>query len=161
MDTLMEWRLRAVDTMWQAVLEVKEKSSGPLTCLDILRPSEYQKFITDQGINAQLLSEEDITKNVTVDFERARPLAGDELFRLVFLYRAVRFRICLVLVQGVKAGHVSRWFQDDGLKQHLGNLLSPQEMEVFEAADPPQLQWVLNLLEQKILAEIRRVIAAN
>ena len=157
----MEWRLRAVDTMWQAVLEVKEKSSGPLTFLDILRPSEYQKFITDQGINAQLLSEEDITKNVTVDFERARPLAGDELFRLVFLYRAVRFRIYLVLVQGVKAGHVSRWFQDDGLKQHLGNLLSPQEMEVFEAADPPQLQWVLNLLEQKILAEIRRVIAAN
>lgn len=157
----MEWRLRAVDTMWQAVLEVKEKSSGPLTFLDILRPSEYQKFITDQGINAQLLSEEDITKNVAVDFERARPLAGDELFRLVFLYRAVRFRICLVLAQGVKAGQVSPWFQDDGLKQHLCNLLSPQEMEVFEAADPPQLQWVLNLLEQKILAEIRRVIAAN
>ena len=157
----MEWRLRAVDTMWQAVLEVKEKSSGPLTFLDILRPSEYQKFITDQRFNAQLLSDEDITKKLTVDFERARPLAGDELFRLVFLYRAVRFRICLVLVQGVEAGHVSPWFQDDGLKQHLGNLLSPQEMEVFEAADPPQLRWVLNLLEQKILAEIRRVIAAN
>ena len=157
----MEWRLRAVDTMWQAVLEVKEKTSGPLTYLDILRPSEYQGFITHQEINAQLLSKEGIAKLGTVDFERARPLAGDELFRSVFLYRAVRFRICLVLAQGVEAGHVTPWFQDDGLKQHLGNLLSPQEMEVFEVADPPQLQWVMNLLEQKILAEIRRVITAD
>jgi hypothetical protein len=147
--------------MWQAVLEVKEKTAAPLTLLDILRPGEYQNIISDQRFKSQLLSEDDIAKKTAVDFERARPLAGDELFRLVFLYKAVRLRICLVLTQSVKEGHVTPWFQDDGLKQQLGLLLSAQEMKLFEAEDSPQLQWVMNILEQKILTQIRQVITED
>ena len=146
--------------MWQATLGIREKS-GPLTLLDILRPSEYQDIITRSDLRSQLLSEEDASKIGAIEIERTRPFVSDELFRLVFLYRAMRGRMCIVLAWGVRDGRINPWFEDDGLKFHLGNLLSAQEMEEFEASNPPRVQWVTDLVEQKILAEIRRMIVSD
>ena len=160
MNTLADWRLWAVDLMWQATLEIRERS-GSLILLDILRPSEYQDLVTRSDLRPQLLSEEDATKIGAVEIERTRPFVSDELFRLVFLYRAMRARMCIVLAWGVRNGCINPWFEDDGLKFHLGNLLSAQEMAEFEASNPPRVQLVTDLVEQKILAEIKRMIVSD
>ena len=75
--------------MWRTVLEIRANTSSPLTLLDMLDPSEYQSIGTDENLRSTLLDREDLAQ-LSSDFEQARPFAGEKLFKLVFIYRAVR-----------------------------------------------------------------------
>lgn len=158
MSPLAEWRIKAADTMWRTVLEIRANTSSPLTLLDMLDPSEYQSIGTDENLRSTLLDREDLAQ-LSSDFEQARPFAGEKLFKLVFIYRAVRLRICLLLKEGVGKGLIQPWYEDRLLKEHLSQVLTQDEMKRFEEQNPPLVRGFSDLIESKILAEIQLMLS--
>lgn len=155
-----EWRIKAADTIRRDVLALRNKTSAPLTELDILDPVEYQLFVTDSRSRSSVLRLEDRQMVATHDIEQARPFLGEKLYALVFIYRAIVGRICFLLERDVQKGHITLWFQDDGIKRLLREVLTPDEMKQFEGLTKLRVKWTRNLLEEKILHDLRRVIAA-
>ena len=153
-----EKRVQAAETTWRSVLDIRNKTATPLMMLDILNPSEYQLFVTKKGFRATVPNLEDLQVLETPDIEQSRPFLGDKLFAMVFVYRAIRGRICFLLDRDVQKGHVTPWFQDDGVKRLLQEVLSSEELEDFERLSKLRIRWVNNLLEQKILEDLRKVI---
>ena len=155
-----EWRVKAADTMWRNVLCLRNKTST-IILFDILVPSEYQVFVTDSAFRSSVSSIEDLGILQTPDIEQSRPFLGERLYAMVFAYRAIRARICYLLDRDVQKGHITPWFRDDGVKRLLQGVLSPEDFRDFERMPRPRIYWISNLLEAKILDDLRRVIAGT
>ena len=156
-----EWRVKAADAMWRSVLALRDKTNHLLMLLDIFRPEEYQVFVTKSDLRSIVLGLEEAEILSTPEMDQARPFLGEKLYAMTFSYRAIVGRICFLLKWDVQKGHVSPWFQDDGIKRLLREVLAPQEMEQFEGLTRRRVMWMRNLLEAKILDDLRKVIAGT
>ncbi len=152
-----EWRIKAADEMWREVLRLRNETSNPLTMLDIFMPDEYQLFVTDNRVRSSVLKIEDSQVLANPSIEQVRPFLGEKLFALLFMYRAIVGRICFLLERDVQRGHVTPWFEDDGIHQLLREVLTKEEMKRFEELTDHRVRWMRNLLEGKILDDLRRV----
>ena len=156
-----EWRMKSADTMWREVMRVKEETSTALTMLDILRPDEYQLFMTRSGFKAVVPKFEDLQLLATPDLEQARPFLGEKLYAMAIIYKAVLGRIWYLLQRDATSGHISAWFQDDGIHRLLRQILTPEEMKHFKELKRSRVNWTRNILEEKLLKDLRKVIAGT
>ena len=157
-----ERRANAVDALWREILRIRNDSPAAVTMLDILLPSEYGKFVTENRFRSLVPEvEETVTIFLDPEIERVRPFLGERVFALFFIYRAVHGRICVLLESGVKARRVLPWFEDAGIHQLLGTILTDHELRAFTELTHGQVQWMRNLIEGKILDQLRRVIAGE
>lgn len=130
-----ERRLKAIEVIWEAFIYVSNNGPPVLTWVDVHLESEYSKLLSSRTGNLiQQLSDGDVMKLVdgTKGAELARPFAKDQLYAILFVYRAIVGRIIVLLMEGQKKGSVPFWPRDPVIKQHLQVLLSPQELQQFE-----------------------------
>ena len=156
-----EWRIKAADAMWRSVLALRDRTNAPLTLLDVLNPNEYQLFVTRSDFRSCVLGLEEAQILSTPDIEQARLFLGEKLYAMVFSYRAIVGRICFLLKKEVQDGRVSPWFENDGTKRLLREVLASEEVEQFEGLTGGRIGWMRKLLEAKILDDLRRVIAGT
>ena len=121
-----ERRANAVDALWREVLRIRNESPAAVGMLDILLPSEYEKFVTENRFRSQVPEiEKGYPALSNPEIEHVRPFLGEHVFTLFFTYRAVHGRICFLLERGVKAGKVTPWFDDAGIHRLLRTILTP------------------------------------
>ena len=156
-----ERRIKAADTMWREMMRVREKTSTALTMLDILRPEEYQLFVTRSDLNAVVPKFEDLSALASPDFEQVRPFLGEKLYAMGISYKAVLGRIWYLLQRDVENGRVIPWFQDIGIQRLLCQILTTEEMGQFKELKNSRVTWTRNVLEQKLLYDLRNVIAGT
>ena len=156
-----EYRIKAADEMWREILRLREETTNPLTMLDLLDPSEYHQIVTDGHIRSIALKADTETILANPGIEHIRPFVGERLFALFFSYRAIVGGIWVALEEDVKRGHVTPWFHDTHIRQLLREVLTEDEMKHFEGLASLRVSWTRNLLEQKILQDLRGVIAGT
>ena len=158
-----ERRASAVDALWREVLRIRNESPTAVFMLDILKPSEYDGFVTDDRLRPMVPELEDgypgILSNAAI--EDVRPFVGEHVFTLFFIYRAVHGRICFLLESGVKAGKVTPWFEDQGIHQLLSTVLTDGEWQAFTELNHGHVGWMRSLIEGKMLGELRKIIAGE
>ena len=155
------FRIKAADEMWREILRLRYVTSFPLTMLDMLDPKEYRLFTTTKHLRSMSLKIDE--KQLLSDpmLENTRLFLGDKLFALFFSYRAIVGRICILHKEGVKAGVITSWFRDVHLHRLLLEVLTKEEMEQFQELRSFRVGWIRNLLEGKILHDLREVIAGT
>ena len=156
-----EWRIKAVDDLWREVLRVRDATANPLTMLDILLPSEYQRFVTDSDFRNSIPKLGDNMHILNSSIEHVRPLVGDNLFNMFFLYRATLGRIWALLEKGIREGHVKPWFKDKSIRWNLRQILSAEQMGVFESRTEMHLIWTRSQMEDRILAALREILVGT
>ena len=155
-----ERRANAVDALWREVLRIRNESPAAVGMLDILLPSEYQNFVTNDRFRPLVPEiEEAVATLLDPEIEHVRPFLGEHVFTLFFIYRAVHGRICFLLERGVKAGKVTPWFDDAGVHQLLLTILTESEIQAFTELTRGRVRWMRSLIEGKILEQLRRVVA--
>ena len=153
-----EWRIKAAESLWLEIVRISDEASKALIMLDILNPSEYQHFVEQPNIRASVpnFSDSKLSDNKTID--RVRPILGEKLYSLCFLYRAILGRIWYLLDREIREGHINPWFEDSGILHQLHEVLSKEDIDHFRSLNRRHLTWTKNQLEATILQELRSVI---
>jgi hypothetical protein len=159
-------RLTAIETLWSAILRLKEMIPAVVGHADILLETEYGELLTNERFAAdftELPDEQQVHRQLesVKEVESVRLYLGERLFLYFFVYRAITFRIAYLFDRGRKAGRVLPWYRDSGIRQLLGHVLSQEEMVVFDQQKFCQLNWVQALIETKILQHADRVISGQ
>ncbi len=156
-----EWRMKAVDELWREVVRIRSEAPVAIGFQDILLRSELSepKALQDLSDLVQENMAEPILRGTGV--ERVRPFVGEPLYLQCFIYRAVTGRVGYLLEKGLKAGNLTPWYEDDGIHQLLGHVLTMDEIRQFKQLDISQLHWVQNAIEAKILDGMQRLIAGE
>ena len=153
-----EWRIDAANKLWASVLKVRNEAPTIITVLDIMRPSEYQRLITDSKFRGLVEELERFVNLPRPDVEQVRPFLGEPLYSLFFMYRAVNGRIALMLESGIKNKQVAPWHHDPGIRQQLNTVLTKEQLEVFDTSSQLPVSWMQGIVEEKILDGLREVI---
>ena len=158
-------RLTAIETLWSAILRLKEMTPTVAVLADTVLETEYGKLADNAMLAAALneVSEQQVSQqNESVkEVESARLYIGERLFLYFFIYRAVTFRIAYLFDRGRKEGRVFPWYRDSGIRQLLSHALSQEEMVVFDQQKFGQLNWVQAVIETKLLQHADRVISGQ
>ena len=156
-----EWRVRAVESLWLEIVRLSDEATNALLMLDILDPSEYQYFVTRPDIRSSVLNvnHSKLLDDKTID--RVRPILGERLYSLCFMYRAILGRIWFLLDRDIRGGHINAWFEESVILQQLNEVLGAEEMDRFKSLNRGHFTWTRNQLQAKILEELRSVVAGT
>lgn len=156
-----EWRMKAVDQLWSEVVRIRTELPVAVGFQDILLSRELNepRVLRDLGE----MADENMSEPVLHDngVERVRPFVGESLYLKFFIYRAVTGRVAYLLEKGLKARRLAPWYEDAGVQQLLGYVLTKDEVRQLKKTDVEQLRWVHNTIEAKILEGMQRLIAGE
>jgi hypothetical protein len=167
-DLVLQKRLSATETLWSAVLDLKERFSAVIFFYTILVPSEYDSVfepnsktrdmigsVTDELIGEAMRHAERV--------ENGRPYLGDTLWSQFFVYRAFLGRLASLIVLGKRRRHVGDWREDNGIRQILGSVFEKGQLDAFLAStqNPHAINQVLDRLQNMMLNEISRISAGQ
>jgi len=157
----------SVETVWKAILKLREASYDIGFYADILTKEEWcdlpsnsqqrerVKAIANAGEARQLLLKE------LEDVELARPFVGELIWSMFFVYRALVLRVAVIVEHDFDKGKLSYWYDDNGIQQFIKLLLTEEETHVVERYRISRYQQVRSLEETRILAEMNRIIAGH
>lgn len=162
-------RIAAVDRLWSAVLELRDRFSGPLFFYNILQPSEYDDDLKKAGsITAASVSDLDDKKiseviKQTEKIESDRPYFGEMLWLRFFIYRAFLARLAILIVDGRKKSHIIDWREDPGIQQILRNVIDLKQLTqlLSDKTNPFAIRIALQEIENQILKEISLLITGK
>lgn len=167
-DLFQQRRVAAVERLWTAVLELRDRLSGPVFFFGILLPSEYDSVFEKGGAFAASIAE--LTDDTIVgamkptrEVENDRPHLGDTLWLQFFIYRAFLGRLAHLVVEGKRHRHIPDWREDDGVSQLLGHVLPEQTVVSLLGSkkDPSAVNKATNMLESLILREISLITSGR
>ena len=154
-----ERRIQAADRMWQEILRLKHETLFQIKLLDMADDSgEYDVLLRNPGLQISQASLLEKYLDITV-LEQERPFIGDKVFALCDGYRTIVLQMVLLLSNSVKNGHMNLWHEDEHTLSVVREMLSPEEIEEFWLYKPGHAVWTTNLIEEKILDNLRRVVA--
>lgn len=162
----MERRLNSFERLWNTVLKLRNNLPPILTIIDILSIDEYEGFRTHQTFqaSAQEFSEEkilSIANSIFGSIEEVRPYVGEYMWAILFSYRAIMFRLLLLLHKGLDDPAKMNWHKDQGMRGLMNVVLTPEELKEFDKTNYAKVSWLQNHLEWKILSESRKVISGE
>jgi hypothetical protein len=157
-------RLGAVETLWKELRRLRDSAPLAVSFTDWFRAPEYEEVLKQPRNRCLVdqLSEDSIAQWArSNDAEIVRPFVGEYLYALFFAYRAFIGRIAVLLMTGLRFGEFKEWADDDGIKQLLTSLMTPDERHEFERLKLGRFTWILALVEQKMLTHMERVISGT
>lgn len=161
-----EWRIKAVNDLWIEMLRLRRGTPHLVFYVDIMQPSQYPQLWTNPKITNVASYVEDQVKALVGgssegDIEYVRPFLGEEIFAKFFAYRAIFGRVAYVLKDGVESRSLDRWFRDKEITEIIAVVFSSEELMALEALQSGHFSYMRNLLEAKILADLRRVVSGE
>ena len=171
----MKKRLKAAETIWNEVLSFSDSLPPIFGYMDILTVEEYPEA-GSRGNGRTLfaaLSEDEVMAFATApagegrkgwavdDLAKQRLYVDEELWSIFALYRAIMTRIWLHLAWSkAKPEHIY-WFRNKHTRQLMEAALTPEELADVDQARIGKISNLRVKLEQKILAELRRMISGE
>ncbi len=70
-------------------------------------------------------------------------------------------RIVLLMADSARHGCLQHWYSDEHTRSLVRELLTEPEMEEFDDIAPGHAIWTRDLIEEKILVNMRRIIAGS
>lgn len=167
-DLSQKRRLDSVERLWKTVVEYKNSLSAVTFFYGILMPSEYDEALVPkagkpdilQSINEDLLlSALEITKNLY----KERPFLGETLWFQFYIYQAFLGRLAFLLFNGKRNAHIADWRDDSGIKQFLGFILRPKEVQKIleDKNDFKAIDRVIEKLESDMLLEASMIVSGR
>jgi hypothetical protein len=162
--------LRAVETLWATMVELRDQVYPVLFIYEVLLPEEYPKALSNPssvGL-AKVDTNEFSRQNLKIGKkpEWVRPFLGEDLWTPYWAYRAVVGRLCLKVLEGRDKGEIPPWeFDADGERDEytiklLRLVLSEEEINLI----PPSIavpDVLMGLCERRILLEMERRISGR
>lgn len=161
-----ERRIKAIEAFWTSIVNIRNGTPGVLTILDIIIPDEYPTLLTNPNSRASIdeLSMENIISrmhDVSAEADIIRPFIGEYLYALFFAYRALISRISYIVMEGRDKGHISTWFADKGIRQLIATVMNNEEIEKFDNIAISKISYMRDLIEQKMLRHISKIITGE
>lgn len=157
-----EWRLKAAFDAWEKVLQIQKIIPLPVTISDILSPDEYPTILTNPRI---VTDAKDVQSKVDamleIDLGEFRPFIGEELYRIIFLYRAIVGRMSLILQEGIEKGNIQFWFNEDGLRKLMSEIMTQDQIKVMDGLKFGHFTFVNSIIEKEILYHIQKIISGE
>lgn len=161
-----ERRLKGIDSLWRAFVEIRDKTPGAVSMSDNLIPSEYHLYFTNTNL---MQLHEDLRarqfaielSEASAEVERSRPFIGEHLYGMFFVYRAIVGRLCFLFSEGTPEKGIPDWRNNAGVKQMLSSILSPEEVESLLARQVSTLHVIRMTLEAKTIEHAQRIISGE
>lgn len=168
-DALQQKRVDAVERMWAAVLQMRERLSSPVYFFSILLPSEYDSVLDKEGgtLATAIASVDDdmlmTALKPSANTELDRPLLGETLWLQFFIYRAFLGRLGVLIVMGKRKRHIPDWRGDTAVRQLLSNVLPKDRLDEILSAtkDPSAVNRAVDTLEWIMLEEMSRITSGR
>lgn len=161
----MERKLNGIDRLWAEVLRFRNCLPPVIGFMDILTVDEYRgaKDHPDFRALSQGLSQETIMgfASASSSIEEIRPYVGEYLWSVYGCYQAVLLRLLLLLCWGRSDADKMEWHKDGGIRQLIGAVLKPSEVEEFDQKTFGKVGWLKQRLESKILAATQKVVSGE
>lgn len=173
----VERRLDAVETIWADLLAFRRDLPLVFEYLDVLTVKEMaevlnhpngQKFfeelseetlrtlIASHGLNGDIWRKKDYT------LEKVRPYVSDYLWGTFLMYKKIMFRVWLHLVWfKTKGGDHIYWYNHPHTRRLIESILTADELADFDRSSMGKIEWLRFRLEQKVVAELRRMISGE
>ena len=173
----VERRLDAVETIWADLLAFRSDLPSVFEYLDILtveemaeasnHPSGQELFgelseetlrtlIASHGLDGGMWRKKDYT------LERVRPYVNDYLWGTFVMYKKIMFRVWLHLVWfKTKGGDHIYWYNHPHTRRLIEAVLTADELADFDKSSMGKIEWLRFRLEQKVVAELRRIISGE
>lgn len=167
---VLDKRIEATEIFWDRIL--KMKSCMPTVvhlCYQILLDEELNNDTLNKsksGFGTQIakLSEEQFVKELTKNSEDIiiyRPFISERLWVLMFAYQGFIGRTVFLLIDGYRKENIKSWKKDSGVKQIIQTVLSEREFEYILNLKVHAFDSMLQLIENKILNELKRLISSE
>lgn len=163
-----ERKLDALEKTWDTFLRLSRESPGVIIGLvDILTVDESEwLFRRDKYQNiANSKDHEALTSEFlefTYPIENLRIYIGDNLWELLFIFRAIIIRTHYLIVASCEdSSKAFAWHLDNVILQHLNRLLSEKEKEIFNSKLFGKFAYVQSLIISKVLIEINEIISGK
>jgi hypothetical protein len=158
--------LKAVETLWDAMLKLGNAFPGVTLYADILTQEEWCNLPGDARTKDKMVipSDKDVMRFMTDELaaaEHARPFVGEVVWSMYFVYRAFILRVVGIAQRNFDAGRLPPWYKDKGIQQFVRLLLTEEEIRAAEQSQGGLFRHVRQLAESKILAEMNRIIAGH
>ena len=157
-------RIQAVENVWAGTLEVKQKRHHIIDMVDVFTRRQVQDLV-EMGTLQQL------TETVNIDtasrllrdnkVDADRPFIGEKCYSLYYCYRAISSQAAFIIKDGVETKEMSPWFEDEDIRSLLSATMDDDEIHKFNTLTSGKMRWYTGLIEQKILAEMNRVISGE
>ena len=158
---ILDRRIEAASDLWKEVLRLRNEAHPVLGLLDLLYETEYQRFVCRPAMKKMVPDIEETMSHFSPVIDRVRLFVGEETFMKYFIYRATTGRILVLLSMDVKAGLVTPWYNDEGIKEQLSALLSDEELKEFQRLRLGRIRWLEEVVENKILSDLRSWISGE
>jgi len=162
-NKVQDKRIEAAEKLWASVLEIKRGMPKViLLAYQILLDEELSndKFNKSQTMRDQVqqLNEAEATNYLhPIDeaLETFKPFIGDSTYILFSAYLGFIGRTTFQFIKRYKEENLSTWKTDPGIKGMLKPVLTEEEIKSLYSMRINSFGTALNLLETKILIEIR------
>lgn len=163
-----EQRIRAATTLWRAVVNLDRTRPSALMDLDKLSPDSYDLMRTDstyrKSIDEIVVYSLDSVREVLKqdDVDEMRPFIGENCYELYRVYRGLIYGIGMILKFDVSSDKpVQCWFNHPTIRRALSSVLSEEELETFGEKEKGRISWVLQVIEEKILADVDKIVKGD
>ena len=167
---ILDKRIKATELFWDRILKIKS-SIPPVVhlCYQILLDDELNNKTLDNtstGFGSQIAKlsmndfSDELAKN-SEDINKLRPFISEELWVLMYAYQGFIGRTVYLLVDGYEKGEIKNWKEDSGVKQIVNTVLIKDELEYILKLKIHAYDSMLQLIENKILNELKRLISSD
>lgn len=167
---VLDKRIEATKVFWDRIL--KMKSSIPSVvhlCYQIVLDEELNNKTLDKtksGFGSQIskLSLNDFSNELiknSDEINKLRPFISEQLWVLMYAYQGFIGRTVFLLIDGYKQREIKPWKKDSGIKQIVQTVLTEDELKYILDLRVHSYDSMLQLLENKILNELKRLISSE
>lgn len=160
-----ERRLKAIETTWRAILRLREMTPQILTVLDIMPPDLYHRALDETKLKNMMdqLSYEILSSALSnlAAVEEIRPFVGEYIYSLFLSCTSIVTTTTLFLIRCRESREMRLWYEDETVLRLIRQVTTEDEFQKFSSAKIERFKLIQSLIEQKILAQVNRIISGE
>ena len=159
-------RIKAVQTLWDNVLETRKLGEFPSLFFGVLLEREYNTVYDNdtimRGLNS-LSFDNTVGKipEINERVEKYRPFLGEHLWSLFVVYTVLVGRVSYLLIEGRDKKGIKSWHQDEYIQSILNKVFDEEERKSIISKKIGSFEKATGLLEQKILSEMFKITSGE
>jgi hypothetical protein len=159
-------RIAAIEQLWRAVCCYQENIPEVLVYLDCLQDSEFSAIQQAPALRRhyESLTHERVHKWLWsgTDIDELRLLTGENLYALVFAFRAVVGRVAYMLIKSKENDEsIPAVFDDPHLQRLLEEVLPKEELDKWRTLRVGKLGWIRAQIQTKYLHHARQILSGS
>ena len=159
-------RIKAVQTLWDSTLEIRRLGAAASFFFGTLVEHEYNTVYNNAPMMSHLNSISfDNTSGkmpaILKSAEKSRPFLGEHLWSLFKIYTIIVGRVSWLLMDGKNKKDIKSWHKDEYIQSILNEIFDEKEMHSITSGIMVSFKVATELLEQKILFEMFKIISGE